>query len=71
MKDVIIYILGALTTVATQVVSYFFGSSTGSADKSKALNAMAKRGVRKNEKTSRLFRLSIIRGLTLAKVSTR
>lgn len=44
MKDVIIYILGALTTVATQVVSYFFGSSTGSADKSKALNALAKRG---------------------------
>jgi hypothetical protein len=41
-KDVVIYILGALTTVATQVVSYFFGSSAGSADKSKALNAIAK-----------------------------
>ena len=43
MKDIVIYILGALTTVATQVVSYFFGSSSGSADKSKALNALAKR----------------------------
>jgi hypothetical protein len=43
-KDIVIYILGALTTVATQVVSYFFGSSSGSADKSKALNALAKRG---------------------------
>ncbi|MBA4368454.1 MAG: hypothetical protein C0403_12555 [Desulfobacterium sp.] len=42
MKDIVIYILGALTTVATQVVSYFFGSSSGSADKSKTLNAMAK-----------------------------
>lgn len=42
-KDIVIYILGALTTVATQVVSYFFGSSSGSADKSKALNALAKR----------------------------
>lgn len=43
MKDVVIYILGALTTVATQVVSYFFGSSSGSADKSKTLNALANR----------------------------
>lgn len=42
MKDIVIYILGALTTVATQVVSYFFGSSSGSADKSKALNALVK-----------------------------
>jgi hypothetical protein len=39
MKDIIIYILGALTTVSTQVVSYFFGSSHGSAEKSKTLNA--------------------------------
>jgi hypothetical protein len=44
MKDIVIYILGALTTVATQVVSYFFGSSTGSADKSRALNEIAKKG---------------------------
>ncbi len=41
-KDIVIYILGALTTIATQVVSYFFGSSAGSADKSKALNELAK-----------------------------
>jgi nitrate reductase NapE component len=44
MKDIVIYILGALTTVATQVVSYFFGSSSGSADKSKAINLMMKKG---------------------------
>ncbi|HXU93511.1 MAG TPA: hypothetical protein VFP33_07645 [Gallionella sp.] len=44
-KDIVIYILGALTTVATQVVSYFFGSSTGSADKSRTLNEIAKKGV--------------------------
>lgn len=43
-KDIVIYILGALTTVATQVVSYYFGSSSGSADKSRALNMIAKRG---------------------------
>lgn len=41
-KDVVIYILGALTTVATQVVSYFFGSSSGSADKSKTISSIAK-----------------------------
>ena len=43
MKDVVIYILGALTTVATQVVSYYFGSSSGSADKSKTLNTLARK----------------------------
>lgn len=37
MKDIIIYILGALTTVATQVAAYFFGSSQGSADKHKEI----------------------------------
>ncbi len=44
MKDIVIYILGALTTVATQVVSYYFGSSTGSADKSKAINSKILKG---------------------------
>jgi hypothetical protein len=42
-KDIVIYILGALTTVATQVVSYYFGSSSGSADKSRAINALTKK----------------------------
>lgn len=42
MKDVIIYILGALTALSTQVASYFFGSSQGSQDKQKAFNKMAK-----------------------------
>ncbi len=39
LKDIAVYILGALTTIATQVVSYFFGSSSGSADKNKAIHA--------------------------------
>jgi len=42
MKEIIIYILGALTTVSTQVAAYFFGSSQGSADKNKALERLAK-----------------------------
>jgi hypothetical protein len=43
MKDIVIYILGALTTVATQVVSYYFGSSSGSAEKNKALTALTRK----------------------------
>lgn len=43
-KDIVIYILGALTTVATQVVSFYFGSSSSSVDKGKTLSAIAKRG---------------------------
>lgn len=39
-KEIYIYILGALTTISTQVVSYFFGSSQGSAEKNKALFEM-------------------------------
>jgi len=41
-KDIVIYILGALTTVVSQVVSYYFGSSAGSKDKSNTLNSIAK-----------------------------
>jgi len=43
LKDLVIYILGALTTIVTQVVAYFFGSSSGSAAKSKTLEAMSKK----------------------------
>lgn len=38
-KDIIVYIMGALTTIVTQVVSYFFGSSKGSSDKNDMLKA--------------------------------
>ena len=37
-KDVIIYILGVLSAVLTQIYSYYFGSSAGSAEKSKTLS---------------------------------
>lgn len=47
VKDIIIYILGALTTVSTQVASYFFGSSQGSADKHKAMVEMSERAQKK------------------------
>lgn len=43
MKDIIIYILGALTTVSTQVASYFFGSSHGSSEKSKTILDLAQK----------------------------
>ncbi|WP_417910342.1 hypothetical protein [Candidatus Electronema sp. PJ] len=38
MKEILIYIVGALTTVSTQIVSYYFGSSSGSASKSEELH---------------------------------
>jgi len=41
VKDIVIYILGALTTISTQVASYFFGSSQGSRDKQKSLDRIA------------------------------
>lgn len=37
-KDVIIYILGVLSAVLTQIYSYYFGSSAGSAEKQKTIN---------------------------------
>jgi ABC-type uncharacterized transport system permease subunit len=39
-KDIIMYILGVLSAVLTQIYSYYFGSSAGSADKSKTLASM-------------------------------
>ncbi|MDH5480247.1 MAG: hypothetical protein OEX11_05745 [Nitrosomonas sp.] len=47
MKDIVIYILGALTTVSTQVAAYFFGSSQGSKDKQKALESASLSNVRR------------------------
>jgi len=41
MKEIVIYILGALTTVSTQVAAYYFGSSQGSKDKHKAMLGMS------------------------------
>ena len=41
-KDVLIYILGVLSAISTQIVSYYFGSSQGSKDKSEALEKAIK-----------------------------
>jgi hypothetical protein len=37
-KDIVIYILGVLSAAITQILGYYFGSSQGSANKSKALD---------------------------------
>lgn len=39
-KDIVIYVLGALTTMATQVIAYYFGSSQGSTAKDQTLKRM-------------------------------
>ena len=36
-KDIVMYILGVLSAILTQIYSYYFGSSAGSAAKSKTL----------------------------------
>ncbi len=41
VKEIVIYILGALTTISTQVVAFYFGSSQGSKDKQKSLSSIA------------------------------
>jgi membrane-bound ClpP family serine protease len=41
-KDILIYILGVLSAVSTQVVSYYFGSSQGSKDKGDQLKEIMK-----------------------------
>ena len=41
-KDILIYILGVLSAISTQIVSYYFGSSQGSKDKSDALEKALK-----------------------------
>lgn len=37
-KDIIIYVLGVLSAISTQIVSYYFGSSKGSTDKNMAID---------------------------------
>jgi uncharacterized membrane protein len=37
-KDIIIYILGVLSAAVTQILGYYFGSSQGSATKSRSLD---------------------------------
>lgn len=39
-KDIIIYVLGVLSAISTQIVSYYFGSSKGSTDKNTAIDKM-------------------------------
>lgn len=39
-KDIVMYILGVLSAVLTQVYSYYFGSSAGSAAKDKAIQSI-------------------------------
>jgi ABC-type siderophore export system fused ATPase/permease subunit len=41
-KDIIIYVLGVLSAICTQVVSYYFGSSQGSAQKQTQIDKLMK-----------------------------
>ena len=39
-RDIIMYILGVLSATLTQIYSYYFGSSSGSAAKDKTINSL-------------------------------
>jgi len=41
-KDVVLYVLGTLSSIVTLVLGYYFGSSSGSADKTKLINTIAR-----------------------------
>jgi len=41
-KDIVIYILGVLSTISTQIYSFYFGSSVGSKEKTDILNKLTK-----------------------------
>ena len=41
-KDILIYILGVLSAAVTQILSYYFGSSSGQADKEEKLKELTK-----------------------------
>ncbi|MDH5300801.1 MAG: hypothetical protein OEW58_05495 [Gammaproteobacteria bacterium] len=47
VKEIVIYILGALTTISTQVAAYYYGSSQGSAKKSEIMDRMSARATEK------------------------
>jgi hypothetical protein len=42
-ENILIFVLGSLFGIATQVVSYYFGSSQGSKDKTKEIQGMIKK----------------------------
>lgn len=41
-KDIIIYILGVLSAIDTQIIGYYFGSSSGSVQKSTVIDSLIK-----------------------------
>jgi CDP-diglyceride synthetase len=41
-KDLLVYVLGVLSAISTQIVAYYFGSSIGSKDKAEQLKDVLK-----------------------------
>jgi hypothetical protein len=46
-KDIVMYILGVLSAIVTQIFSFYFGSSQGSADKSRIIENMHEKSAEK------------------------
>lgn len=43
-KDVIVYLLGVLSAIDTQIIAYYFGSSAGSSKKNDMMEEMMRNG---------------------------
>lgn len=43
-KEILLFVLGCVSSNATQIVSYYFGSSKGSDDKTKTIANLSKTG---------------------------
>lgn len=48
-KDILLFVLGCVSTILTQIVSYYFGSSKGSDDKSNTIHNLSVQQTKKYE----------------------
>lgn len=55
-KDIILYILGALSAITTQIFSFYFGSSTGSSSKNDMLQKQLDYHTHKNDLDNKTLR---------------
>jgi len=46
VKEIVLYILGVLSAILTQIYSFYFGSSQGSADKSRQISELHKLAIK-------------------------
>jgi len=56
VKDIVVYILGVLSALLTQIFSYYFGSSQGSSDKNKSIQNMHMQNMQNKNQLDNIIR---------------